>query len=201
MIQAVTWHAVVAALWLLPSVAAHAGEAPRRQLGAHQHGHGRMSLAIEGDKVEIELRVPGMDIVGFEHEAATAEQKAAVEAARGKLVTASTVVRLPEAASCKQIGGEVDMAGEHDDDHVKGHEERSTAKVEHDHAGGEGHSEIRAEYWLVCAAPAALTAIEFVYFNTFAGSSELEVEVVTGKGGSKFEVSRDKPRIDLTGLM
>ena len=201
MIQVVTWHAVVAALCLLPSASALAGEAPRRQLGAHQHGHGQMSLAIEGDKVEIELRVPGMDIVGFEHEAATAEQKAAVEAARAKLVTASTVVRLPEAAGCKQIGGEVDMAGGHDDDHGKGHEEKGGAKVEHEHAGGEGHSEIRAEYWVVCAAPAALTTIELDYFNAFTGANVLEVEVVTGKGASKFEVTREKPRIDLSGLM
>jgi hypothetical protein len=44
-----------------------------------------------------------------------------------------------------------------------------------------------------------LTSIEFPYFRKFAGAQELEINLVTAKGQSKFEVKRGKPRIDLTG--
>ena len=33
---------------------------------AHEHGVGHLSIAIQGDEVEIELVVPGADAVGFE---------------------------------------------------------------------------------------------------------------------------------------
>ena len=42
-----------------------------------------------------------------------------------------------------------------------------------------------------------LTSIEFPYFRKFSGAEELEVNLVTAKGQSKFEVKRSKPRIDL----
>ena len=41
----------------------------------------------------------------------------------------------------------------------------------------------------------------FEYFNVFAGSQELDVSVISAKGQSSFEVKRDKPSLDLTGIM
>ena len=38
---------------------------------AHEHGVVQLSIAIEGNEVEIELVVPGADAVGFEHAAGT----------------------------------------------------------------------------------------------------------------------------------
>lgn len=180
-----------------------AGEPARRQLGAHEHGHGTLGIAIDGKRIEIVLEAPGADIVGFEHEASTPQQKAAVEAARAKLVSISTIFKLPETAACRQIGGEVDMAGGQDHDEkahgsTGAHGETGAEKGAH---GGDGHSAIRAEYWLECATPAALARLSFEYFKSFAGARELQVEVVTEKGASKFEVSRDKPDLDFSGLM
>ena len=34
---------------------------------AHEHGVGTLSIAVEGNDVEIEMVVPGADVVGFEH--------------------------------------------------------------------------------------------------------------------------------------
>ena len=44
-------------------------EETRRELDAHQHGHGSLTIAIEGGQVQMALEVPGADIVGFEHAA------------------------------------------------------------------------------------------------------------------------------------
>ena len=51
----------------------------------HVHGHGTLNIAIEDKRVSMELEVPGMDIVGFEHAPSTDDQKAAVEKAKARL--------------------------------------------------------------------------------------------------------------------
>ena len=52
-----------------------------------------------------------------------------------------------------------------------------------------------------CKVPDKITAIEFGYFRTFTSARKLNVNLITPKGQSKFEVTRDKPRIDLAGMM
>jgi len=42
-------------------------------------------------------------------EASTPERKAAVDAARAKLVNISSLLKLPDAAGCRQTGGEIDV--------------------------------------------------------------------------------------------
>ena len=63
------------------------------------------------------------------------------------------------------------------------------------------HSEFHADYTLECSAPQNLKSIEFPYFRAFKGAEELDVNIITPKGQSKFEVMRRKPRVDLSTLM
>ena len=56
-------------------------------------------------------------------------------------------------------------------------------------------------YALDCAKPAALTSIAFDYFGSFAGAQKLTVNVVGDKGQNTYEVTRDKPSLDLGGIM
>ena len=58
--------ALVAISLLMTSARA---EEDHRELGPHVHGHGTLNIAIEDKRVSMELEVPGMDIVGFEHAA------------------------------------------------------------------------------------------------------------------------------------
>ncbi len=59
---------MMAALPLLWATNTFATE-ERIQLGPHMHGHGKLDMALEGNRLEMELNSPGMDIVGFEHKA------------------------------------------------------------------------------------------------------------------------------------
>ena len=65
---------------------------------AHEHGVGHLSVAIEGNEVEIELVVPGADAVGFEHAARTEIEKKAVLAAADKLKDVNRLVTLTSGA-------------------------------------------------------------------------------------------------------
>ena len=72
-----------------------------RQLGAHVHGHGRLNIAVDGKKVLIGLEVPGADIVGFEHEPSTPEQKAAIPNAKAKLANGLALFQPEAKARCE----------------------------------------------------------------------------------------------------
>lgn len=164
-----------------------------RQLGAHQHGHGTLNLAIEGSALQAELEAPGADIVGFEHPAATDSDKAKVAAARKKLADPSMLFALPARAGCRLISALVVLEGEEDSPH---HEEK------HARDGGETiHSEFRVAYAFDCASVAAITQITFPYFGTFPNAKELDVTLITGKGQKTFEVNRSSPRIDMRDMM
>ncbi len=166
-----------------------------RQLGAHVHGHGRLSIAVEDNTVSIELEAPGADIAGFEHEASTPDQRAALEKPKAKLAAGLSLFTPSSAAGCTQKSAKVSIEAEHGDEH--GHHAEGAKEEEEDHH----HSEFHAEYAFECASPARLTSMTFDYFKAFPDAQELDVSLISPKGQASYEVTRDKPRLDLTGIM
>ena len=92
--------ALILILTAITTVPALAGD-ERRQLGAHEHGHGRLNIAVEGGSVAMELIAPAADIVGFEHEPKTDEQRTAIEQAKGTLADPLALFVLPPSAGCR----------------------------------------------------------------------------------------------------
>lgn len=180
-------------------------EEAHRELGPHVHGRGTLNIAIENARVSIELEAPGMDIVGFEHDATGADQKAAIEKAKQQLADPLSLFKVPASAGCKLVEAktEIETGPDHDHDHAaeEGHDKSAHehGDDDHDHDEHGGHSAFHVTYALDCAAPASITSITFDYFKAFAGAKELDVSVVTEKAQSKFEVTREKPVLDLAG--
>lgn len=176
-----------------------------RGLGAHEHGVGSFNIAMEGAEVAMELEAPGKDIVGFEHAAASEEDRAAIAAGKTLLGDPLSLFILPAGAGCTVAAAEVELVGEHEE-HIDGHdEEHADGEVHEEHAGhedegaDEGHTEFRAEYRLSCADPSALSRIEFAYFDTFPNAEELEVQMIGADGSRGFEVTRDDPVLEIPG--
>jgi hypothetical protein len=185
-----------------------AAQEPRRELAAHEHGRGTLDMAIEGERVSIGLEAPGMDIVGFEHAAKTATQKKAVDGAKSTLSKPLALFRLPGAAGCRAREVKVELATEEHKQDPSAPEKGKDAKAETGRNKGGApkeasgkHTEFHAEYTLECSNPSALTTIEFDYFKSFKRAVKLDVNVITPKGQMKYEVTRDKPRVDLAGLV
>jgi hypothetical protein len=170
-------------------IAAHAQE--RREAGPHQHGHGTLNIAIEGSRVSMELEVPGSDIVGFEYAAKTKIQREVMAKAKSQLGAPLSLFRLPANAGCAVKAATVTIESGGKDD---------AKKAGHKHDDND-HSQFHAEYTLECGTIANLTSIEFPYFSLFKSAEELDVTVITPKGQTKLEVTRDKPRLELSGLM
>ena len=69
---------------LLPLAAAHAAHDEHEHhdehasLAAHEHGAAQLNVALEGQRLELALESPAMNLVGFEHAAVSTSDKAAV---------------------------------------------------------------------------------------------------------------------------
>ena len=195
---AAVWSAGLIGTPALPAYAqqpAQSQEQPQRQLGAHTHGQGKLSIAIERRTLEMELEAPGSDIVGFEHEAKTGEQKAAMTKARATLSKPLGLFKLPEAAGCKQTAAKVKLVAGGGHDHA--HEKKGAAKPD----ASATHSEFHAEYTFACSKPELLQAIDVDYFKIFPAAQSLEVSLIGPKGQAKQNITKDAPRIELKAAM
>ena len=171
-----------------------------RELDSHEHGVGKLNIAIEGSKVAMEFIASGADIVGFEHSALTAEDRAAIRAALTILKTPLELFGMSTAAKCRVDDAHADIDGEEDHeghDHDKAHDH---ASGHDDHEDEAGHTEFHAEYSMTCVSPSALTDIAFGYFDVFENAREVEVQIVTPSGATAVEVTRDAPTLDLRDL-
>lgn len=190
------------------------------QHDAHVHGVGALDIALEGAVLAMELRAPGADIVGFEHEAASEADRAAVSDALELLTDAAALFVPSEAAECTIVAASAELHGEEDDghgdheDHSDGddHEDHDDGDDHEDHAEGEGHedhaegaeaeaghTEFHADYEWNCAHPEKLTRLNLPYFNRFEAAEALEIRVISGKGSFGADVEREAAFLDLEG--
>ncbi len=197
--------------------------APAEAADPHQHGVGRLNVAVQGDQVEIELETSGADIVGFEQEPRTAAQKKAVQDAATALRDGAALFVFPAAAGCALKEAEVESGllgddhKEHGDKHghkehgdKHGHEKHSDkhAHKEHGHKHAEKHhdekhhgdkhdeethAEFHAHYHFTCKNP--VTHADLRYFETFPRAEALTARTLTASGQRKQKLTRKDARL------
>ena len=114
-------------------------EETRRELGAHEHGHSTLNVAIEGGAIAMEFIAPGADIVGFEHPAASDEDKAAVDEAVAKLESPLELFVVNAEANCAVEHAHIEIHAEGHDDHGE-HDDHAEEAGHHDHGEHEEHA-------------------------------------------------------------
>jgi hypothetical protein len=173
---------------LLPLAAAHAhDEHEHGSLGKHEHGVAALNLAVDGNILEIDLESPAMNIVGFEHAASSADDKAAAIAARTQLEKPLALFGLPQDAGCSLAEQSVTSplfgngqphaeADRDDDDDDDGHHHE--------------HSDVDAAYRLDCKNPDALTQIDFApFFRQFSATHTINVQAIGPNGQQGAQLS------------
>jgi hypothetical protein len=115
-----------------------------RQLDAHTHGYGELNVAIDGQKVALELNSPAFNIVGFEHSSETDKDKATIKNALSILNDGSELFLFPAIAGCRLVNVNVvsslieaqhSVHKEHDSDHkdqASDHKDQASDHKEHD---------------------------------------------------------------------
>ncbi|EFQ60987.1 hypothetical protein PFWH6_5230 [Pseudomonas fluorescens WH6] len=174
---------------LLPLAIAHAADEhdhdhEHGSLGAHEHGVGRLNAVLDGQALELELDSPAMNLVGFEHLATSAADKAKIAAVHKQLENPLALFNLPKAAGCVVSSQELNSPlfgdkpeAEHDDDDDD-HDAKDGAH-EHHH----DHSEIHAHYQFSCATPTALSNLDLSQvFKTFPATQKIQVQLIGPSG-------------------
>lgn len=185
---------------LLPLAAAHAEHADHQHehahehehaqhdehasLAAHEHGAAQLNVALEGQRLELALESPAMNLVGFEHAAVSSSDKAAVARAQQHLQTPLALFGIAAAAGCVITSQELHspLFEAHAAEHEKEHE------VE--------HSDIDANYVLTCSQPQALSAIDLSeLFKRFPATDKIQVQLIGPNGQQGAELSAAQPRL------
>jgi len=181
---------------LLPLAVAHAAaehdhDHEHGSLGAHEHGVGRLNASLDGETLELELDSPAMNLVGFEHAATSAADKAKVAAVRAKLEKPAALVVLADGkCSLEQQELESPLFGDE-----PGHEDHAE-DADDDGDEHHEHSEIHAHYQFRCVAPGALTELNLApLFKAFPATRKILVQLVGPNGQQGGEVTPEAPAL------
>lgn len=168
---------------LVPSVYA---ENNGTRLDAHVHGLSELTIALEGDSLDLQLTSPAMNIVGFEYKAASKKDIEAVKTAKS-ILSQPEVLFLLSDKDCKPINIDVDISGliEEDNHEQHDHKENDDHKDHHDHDKHKSHAEIVANYSYSCNESSKLSSIKVSLFESFPGIETINAMwVMPSKQGS-----------------
>ncbi len=111
-----------------------------RDLGSHEHGSASLNIAVENNSVFIELDSPWNNLVGFEHDPSTSEQKAMVDDALGQLNQPDQLFSfIGSECTATETAIESSLGSDHDDEHHDDHDGEDHHDEDKDHEGEEHH--------------------------------------------------------------
>ena len=147
----------------------HSDKYPESAQQAHLHGSAELTLALEGDALEISFESPAANIVGFEYKAMSEKHIKAVEQARVKLESSDLFLFF--GSDCRLKQAKVDMSSVIE----------QGSQYHHDHGDKDrdSHSEINANYSYECSTGENLEALSVGLFSLFPAIETLEVMWLT----------------------
>lgn len=154
-----------------------------RDHDAHEHGHATLMVAIEKEVLQIALKSPAMNIVGFEYQPSSHEDKEKVHKAEAQLKKVSELFGLPESAGCELEHTKIESSL------------LASAYDHHDHHDDELHSEFEAEYHFECESISTLNAFDVKLFKLFPGMEEVEAQIVGDRGQKLIELVKGKTQV------
>jgi hypothetical protein len=151
---------------------------------AHQHGFGKLEVAVAADGIEIRLDAALDGFVGFERAPRTDAERQRVREAEARLRDGATLFAIDPAAGCTLQAVALSAA-------VLGWgDAAATAPV------GE-HADLEAVYTFRCTDGARAGFIEQGLFQAFNRMRRVEVQAVTPRGQMKVDLRRPNARIAL----
>ena len=155
--------------------------------GAHEHGHARLQMAVEENRIDLMLNSPAYNLAGFEHGARTDAEKSRLADISRWLET--TPLINTAAADCRVTAAAVELGGEeenHDGDthHEDGHHDE-------EHHGEATHREYDVSQQLECNRIDADQEFTSALMERFEDMAELTIEWVSpsGQGSARLTPS------------
>ena len=173
-------------------------EGIERQLESHEHGKASMNVVLAGLVLEIEIKTPAANVLGFEHQPETGQQKQTLAAAVAQLNAPEGFIRLADEAGCQLSGADVDSAllaqahGEEGEHHHDDHDEEGHHDAEH-----QGHSDFELSYQFKCQKPEALSGFSLELFQQYPLMKQLEVQAISPAGQNYQKLDADNHWVNL----
>ncbi len=176
--------------------------APVGTVGAHEHGVVRMGLAVDGQRISLNLEIPAATVFGFEHDPETEEEIALVSEAMEILRTrVGEVIAVSPELACELedvevvSAPEVDEEDAHSDDEEHSHSEDEDAHSddeEHSHSEDEdAHSEVRVAVSWFCAQSVEGTDAILRLGSLWPDAELVDLTVITSMGQAAGRVAAD----------
>ncbi len=166
-----------ATLCLITSFSVNAST--ERDLDSHVHSGATLNIAFGDNDLYVELDSPWMNLVGFEHEPSTDEQRAS---------TAESVQHLQQGNELFTfVGTQCDMV----DVVVEN-------SMDSDHAE---HSAVTISYVFNCAELKSLETVDVELFSAWPGIDDIDVQFAGPNGQNAMELDPDNKQIELTSVL
>jgi hypothetical protein len=165
------WCAALAALMSNPPITlAH-------ELGAHVHGVATLQVAVDEKTLTLDFSSPLDNLLGFEHVARDAKQKAAVQAMADRLNRAGQLFIPTAEAQCVLQSVTLD-----------------SPVLEAKPSKQDGHADLDGEFVFSCKQIGKLHDLEVMLFEAFPHLRQLKVEVATLKKQSSAQLTPEQRR-------
>lgn len=140
------------------------------RLDAHVHGLSEMTMAIEGETLDIQLISPTINLFGFEHKASNKKEITIINNAKALLSNTASLFSF-SGGGCSLINTVIDVSGLikfHESGHE--HQPKQNKKSHDDHSvQEESHNQLVANYRYHCEEITTLSAITVLAFDQFSG--------------------------------
>ena len=168
------------------------GDEPRRESGAHLHGDAELSVALEAGSLFVQLDTPLFNLTGFEHAAATDEEKRIVRDVEARLARPAELFSMTASAGCVPANEGNALPALLADTHDEHDEHDEHAEDEHG-----SHRDVLLEYSFTCASPDKLTEIRVHLFEHFRNFQALDVVYLAQNTQLSTALSPDNATINL----
>ncbi len=187
--------AVFAFLTLVAGLAGPATAGP-----GHQHGAARLTVAVDGPTLTLELETPLESLVGFEHAPSNDRQNAQLREMAQRLRRGETLFVPSAAAACLQKRFEAAspvvepglFAAEGIPSAAAGAKPSTADRAGSGSTGPSEHADLEARWVFECAHPAQLRQVEVRLFDAFRGLLRIDAEVAGPRAQSASRLTRSQ---------
>jgi hypothetical protein len=178
---------VAAALVAIASIGASLGASigaafAAQPLGSHQHGVVQLDIAVDANRISVQMSSPLDNLLGFERAPRNEAERARVAAMLAALKSSPFVV--DPAGACRagavQLSSAALKLGEPDPAEQQA-----------------GHADLDASFEFECSSAARAGFIDTSLFERFAGIQRIDVQLATSRGQRKLTLTRPAQRIVL----
>ncbi|WP_234996092.1 ZrgA family zinc uptake protein [Pseudobacteriovorax antillogorgiicola] len=152
----------------------------------HTHGEGKLSIAVDGKTIYLELEAPGQDIFGFESQDKAKKSKDLIMQKMNLMRKPESLFVFPKTSNCKIKATSLkafnkDYAavdGKAKDHHDHDHEEKK-----HQHKHGD-HAEFLGSFKAECQGPVSNINLTVKLGKNFPALKKIKVQVLSEKAQS-----------------